>query len=58
MSNFRNPQLALDDIQGMVDEALSLNESLSRATEECPDGATYLKTVGEFQDNYITTICL
>ena len=50
MSKFKKPELALDDVQGMVDEALSLNESFSKATEECPDGATSLKPVSEFQD--------
>ena len=49
MSNFRKPKLALDDVQGMVAEALSLHETLKKAAEKCLEGAASLNKVSKFQ---------
>ena len=51
MSNLSKSELALDDVQGMVDEASTFTETLETAAEQCSEGtASLIKTVSEFQN--------
>lgn len=45
MSNFRKPEISLDDVQGMVDNALTLDETLKKAAEKNSEVAASLEVV-------------